>query len=206
MSEEAVLIKNTENDFKQGRARKVNADNFYMICEYLTTKKEKLTDLFYSDDYKKNKANEEHVALFIEKAPSEFTSRASIEKSVKFNTHKISKLNKLIRNEEYLGFYNSKERCETEINKVQKTVENRKANYVELTNEMMHELHLILMEIQDDPYASLQSWMKQKRYREKTKTQQVTLSPSGKYALDALKAKLNADNFNDLLIELNKLH
>lgn len=69
----------------------------------------------------------------------------------------------------------------------------------------MFDLHQILVKVNDGVYAALKSYMKQKRYRAKNLTFQVTLSEDAKFSLWRLKRKLNAKDYNATLIELDNI-
>jgi len=202
MSEEAVLIENTESDFKQGRARKVNVDNFYLICDYLRRNEEKLGAFCWVIDSDSSLKTHEEVMLFLVTAPKERTSKVYVEKATYESKAQIIELKERIELEHFSPFYHNKEKCEESIAIAQKRLQG--LSYIELTEAMLYELHSLLVQMESFAYKAMVSWVKQKRFRDKKITHQVTLSERGKKALESLKVKLKANNFNDVLIELDK--
>ena len=196
-----------ENDFKQGPARKVNEQNFYLICQYLQKKIEKDKFIFNLDSYDSEvyeKLNNELV-LFLERAPKVDTSKAYIEKEKSRIVKDINDITMRIKTDDYMYFrHKTKEKCQLARKRIREQLETNEAGYIKLTDEMMYQLHLFLVPIYDMYHKPLVSWVKQQKYREKKVTNQVTLSVDGKSALDSLKRKLGKKDFNSTLEELDR--
>jgi len=200
MSEEAVLIKSNKSDFKQGRARKVNADNFYLICECLTNYFNKNESIYYDNDL------DEKLKTWLLTAPAEKTSKSYITKKINDYKNGITKREQALKTgnlallgEEARFFIKSEADIEKGIEAAKHSIDKLNKSYIALTDAILYELHLFVCAIQDDNYKKIVSWIKQKRFRNKQKTYQVTLDENGKNALDYLKEILGSSNFNDTL-------
>ena len=204
MSEAISEVEQVTEKIKQGRARKVNADNFYLFCEYPLRKEEKFGAFDWAKDYKEGLVIVEQVKLFLLAAPNERTSKSYVDKATYKAKAKINELKRVIELEHYTPFYFNKEVCEKGIADAQRRLS--ELNYVVLTDVMLHELHELIVRLNDRSYQAMTSWVKQKRFRDKKTTHQVTLSNRGKRALESLKLKLNTKDFNATLCELDKLY
>lgn len=214
MNKQIVSSENKKSHIKQGSKRKVNEKNFYLICEYVklkiedntpfslakftvTENSEKLIKLIDKNDYIEN---------LISTGPKEINSKEHIEEHTDKYKKEIINMKHIIKKGVYEGHYKNKEECEQEIHLFESSIKRSQARYIELTEEMMLKLHIFISSFDDSLYNSMMSWIKQKRYRESKGTNQVTLSTSGKHALNSLKVKLGAKDFNATLCKLNTLH
>lgn len=217
MDKPIINSENKKSSFKQGSKRKVNEKNFYLICEYIklkiesnqsfslatytvTENSEKLIKLIEENNY---------IDVLIGTGPKVKNSKAHIEQCTDESKRQIIKLKYSLQTGDYTGYggyYKSKEDCEKAIDFFESSIKKSQARYIELTEEMIFKLHMFISDFDNYLYNSMMSWIKQKRYRESKGTNQVTLSNSGKHALDSLKVKLGTKDFNTTLCKLNELH
>jgi len=207
----------SSEDFKQGSKRKVNDNNFYLICEYIEIKLEyrqthsiathtltensrKLIELIEKNDW---------ISVLISTGPKRRNSKAFIDKSIEESNTQLARIKHSLKTGDYSGYggyYKNDDDLNKAIEHYESAIKDAHKRYIELTDEMMFNLHMFISDFDEDLYKSMTSWIKQKRFREKNGTNQVTLSNSGKYALDALKVKLGEKDLNSTLCKLNELH
>jgi hypothetical protein len=183
--------------YKQGRARKVDESNFYLMTKYLDRQSIEGKRLYF------NKLTDE-IREFVFFAPDFMTSKEYIDKAIAVKNIDIDSLEARIRVKHFPK--NEDEKTSKEkIDEIKLRIIELNESYIKLTNKMMFDLHSIVMKLDEHIYNSLRTWMKQERYRKKKITFQVTLSDDGKFSLRSLKDKLKAKDYNDTLIQLNNI-
>jgi len=181
---------------KQGRARKVNEKNFYLMCQYLSKQSVPSGRLANSE-------LKDEFCEFRDFKPGIRESKEYIEKEVTQLERKISTNEDRIFVQHFPAHMNQ-EACEIEIKECKSRIELISNAYVELTDKMKFDLHSIIMKLDEKTYSAMNNWVKQQRSRAKEHKYQVTLSNAGFKALKELKSTLNADNYNEAIMKINK--
>lgn len=186
-----------EKIYKQGSKRKINANNFYYTIQYLYNLTLPPKDYLFDEDM----TEKIHDSYF--DSPKIISSKNYIESRVKELEEFISK------NQDRIDFnnysYNQSEKdCKEAIEKYKKSIKKSRDSYVELDTKRMFELHSIVITLEDSVYKRMNNWVKQQRLRDKVEYRQVTISIAAKRALESLKYKLNAKDYNETLIKLER--
>lgn len=193
-----------EKKWKQGKSRKVNENNFYAINEYLFNR---IDGEYFNIAFDAEHTIKTEFIDFFRNSPSLNSSKSHINNKINFLIERQDFLKSRIETEHYpFPILCTKEGDEIEVEGFEQNIAKVKCKYIELTDEKMYKLHIYLTLMHDNRYKALVNWVKQKRFRGKQETHQVTLSSKGKQALDALKNKLGAADFNETLHKLNCLH
>ncbi len=185
------------NTPKQGRARKVNERNFYLMCQYLIKK-----DIFPAPY-----SNEDEISSelkFLRSAQSEQTSKEYIQRVIDAENMEMTWAQECIDTQRFVLMFKDQKTSEEIITKNKATIESAHKDYIELCEDDMWVLHRIVIELDDKLYAAMNSWIKQTRHRKKESSRQVTLSEEAKQALSFLKSYMKAADYNETLIQIKK--
>jgi len=186
----------TKNEFKQGRSRKINENNFYLTIQYLWLQTYDNKRLAYHE-------LKGEIRTFHDIAPGKKTSKAYLDKFISECEERISSCETNIFVNQFLDHQN-KGYCEKVITANKAKINESRDNYVELSDKMKFDLHSIVVRLDDEIYSAMSSWIKQNRARAKEHKHQVTLSTAGKVALEQLKYELNAKSYDETLIKLSR--
>lgn len=184
------------NIYKQGRARKINDNNFYLTIRYLSLQTFNDKRLAYHE-------LKDEIRELDDIAPGKKTSKAYLKKLIGECEERISSCKTAIFVNQFSAHQN-KEYCEKVIKVNKDKIKESRDNYIELSDKIKFDLHSIVVKLDDEIYSAMNNWIKQQRYREKAHNYQVTLSAEGKVALQMLKKTLGADSYDETLIRLNK--
>jgi len=193
-------MKNTNIEFQQGRVRKITEKNFYLTILYLslqTYREKRLSDHPLKDE----------IRAFDDIAPHKKTSKANVDKLVSECEERISDCETIIFVDQFpidKGICKGKDYFEKVIELNKSKIGELKDRYIELSDKMKFDLHVIVTKLEDDIYSAMTSWVKQNRLRAKEYKHQVTLSTAGKNALEQLKLELNANSYDETLIKLSR--
>jgi hypothetical protein len=198
MSNKNEEVNNVEDTiYKQGSKRKINPNNFYYISQYLNNLTFPPKD-YFSDQEMTKKIRDLHYY-----SPKITSSKNYVESRVKELEDSISKIQDRIDFNNY-AFNQSEKDCKEAIDNYKKSIKKLRDSYVELDTKRMFELHSIVITLDDSIYKRMSNWVKQKRSRDKVEYRQVTMSIAAKKALESLKYKLNAKDYNETLIKLDR--
>jgi hypothetical protein len=186
-----------EKIYKQGSKRKINANNFYYTIQYLYNLTLPPKDYHFDEDM----TEKIHDSYF--DSPKITSSKNHIESKIKELEGFISKNQDRIDFNNY-HFNQSEKDCKEAIEYYKKSINKLRDSYVELDTKRMFELHSIVITLDDSIYKRMSNWVKQQRSRDKVEYRQVTMSIAAKNALESLKYKLNAKNYNETLIKLDR--
>jgi len=186
-----------EKIYKQESKRKINANNFYYTIQYLNNLTFPPKD-YFSDQEMTKKIRDLHYY-----SPKVTSSKNFVEARVKELEDLISKNQDRIDFNNY-HFNQSEKDCKQAIGHYKKSIKKLRDSYVELDTKRMFELHSIVITLDDSIYKRMSNWVKQQRSRDKVEYKQVTISIAAKKALESLKYKLNAKNYNETLIKLDR--
>lgn len=192
------MMAEIKEEFKQGRARKVKPENFYLTCTYLIkqTKKGGKLEYFY-DELK------EDIETFISDVKDEYDTAKSIEN--KINHLKKSNMSASTMLDSTLFHKEHNEEAKKLIAENNNKIKDIRNSNSALSEKTMYNLHLILVKLEDDIYKAMTSWIKQYRYRKKESLFQITLSIDAKLSLKSIQNKLRTKDYNETLIEAEKL-
>jgi len=183
--------------YKQGSKRKINANNFYFTSQYLNNLTFPPKD-YFSDQEMTKKIRDLHYY-----SPKITSSKNYVESRVKELEDLISNIQDRIDFNNY-AFNQSEKDCKEAIDNYKKSIKKLRDSYVELDTKRMFELHSIVITLEDCIYKRMTNWVKQQRLRDKVEYRQVTISIAAKSALENLKYKLNAKDYNETLIKLDR--
>jgi hypothetical protein len=196
-----------EKKWKQGKSRKVSENNFYAVNEYLFKRIDDSDGEYFNIAFDAEHSIRTEFIEFFHDSPGLNSSKSHINKKIEFLIKRRTLLKNRIETDHYpFPILCTKEGDKKEIEAFEQSITKVKCNYIQLTDEKMCKLHMYLTMMHDNRYKALVNWVKQKRFRDKQETHQVTLSSKGKNALDDLKNKLGAADFNETLHKLNCLH
>ena len=196
-NEEADIVQ--EKIYKQGSKRKINANNFYYTIQYLYNFTIQPNNYFFDDDDMREK-----IRGFYHDSPIITSSKSYVESRVKDLEDLISKIQDRIDFNNY-SFNQSENDCKEGIERYKKSIKELRDSYIELDEKRMFDLHSIVIALEDPFYKRMSNWVKQQRLRDKVDHRQVTLSVAAKRALETLKYKLKAKDYNETLIKLDKI-
>lgn len=190
-------MKETKQDFKQARSRKINDNNFYLTIRYLWLQTFENKRLAFHE-------LKDEIRELNDISPTKKTSKAHVEQVVSECEKRISSCETAIFVNQFQAHQN-KEYCEKVIKLNKEKIKELRDNCTELTEKMKFDLHTIVAKLDDEIYSAMTSWIKQQRYRDKKQNSQVTLSYEAKQALKLIKFHLEAADYNEALIQAKEI-
>lgn len=198
MSNMIQEVNNIEDTiYKQGSKRKINPNNFYYTIQYLYNLTQPPKDFFFDEEVTKK------IRSLYWESPKITSSKQYIESILKECEEDILSNQDIINHKDF-SFFQTEKDCKEKIEEFTKSIESYRESYVHLDNKLMFDVHAIVVTIEDSIYKRMNNWIKQQRFRHKEKHKQVTLSVKAKKALASLKGKLNAKDYNETIILLDK--